>query len=67
MPISTVKIVKYVSQVINSRHFSFLTVNQETNTSMSPGWASDTIFSVAQGQVLRRQSTLLASLSSSMQ
>ena len=43
-----------VSQVINSGHSSFLTVNQETNTSKSPGWATWTIFSVARGQVLRR-------------
>ena len=27
-----------ISQVINSRHSYFLTVNQETNTSKSPGW-----------------------------
>ena len=35
----------------------FLTVTQqrqETNTSKSPGWATQTIFSVARGQVLRR-------------
>ena len=32
-----------ISQVINSRHSSFLTVNQryqETNTSKSPGWGT---------------------------
>ena len=33
-----------ISQVINSRHSSFLTVNQVTNTSTSAGWASWTIF-----------------------
>ena len=31
------------SQVVNS---SFFTLNQETNTSMSPGWVTWTIFSV---------------------
>ena len=41
-----------ISQVINSRHSTFCTVNQETNISMSPSWASGTIFSVARGQVL---------------
>ena len=35
-----------ISQVINSRHSSFLTVNQETKTSQSPGWATQTIFSL---------------------
>ena len=29
-----------ISQVINSRHSSFLTVNQEAKTSKSPGWAT---------------------------
>ena len=43
-----------ISQVMNSRHSSFLTQeNQETNTSMSPAWASWTIFLVARGHVLR--------------
>ena len=37
------------SQGINS---SFLTLNQEINTSMSPGWITWTIFLVARGQVL---------------
>ena len=32
--------------------FCFLTVNQEKNTSMSPGRATKNIFSVAQGQML---------------
>ena len=36
-----------ISQVINSRHSSFLTVNQETKTSQSPGWATQTIFSLS--------------------
>ena len=39
-----------ILQEINSRHSSFLTVNQETNTSMSPGWATWTIFSVARAK-----------------
>ena len=29
-----------ISKVINSRHSSFLTVSQETNTSKSPGWVT---------------------------
>ena len=49
-----------ILQEINYRHSSFLTVNQETNTSMSPGWTTWTIFLVARGQVLRRKSTALS-------
>ena len=39
-------------------HSSFLSVNQENNPSMSPGWASWTIFSVAWGQVFIRAHSL---------
>ena len=49
-----------ILQEINYRHSSFLTVNQETNTSMLPGWATWTIFLVARGQVLRLKSTALS-------